>query len=62
MGAFGDPIGIRISDKGALKDGLDQIAQRLMDHPIAKGGGGDQAALRLLEALWGMARLMTAPR
>ncbi len=49
VGAFADPVGVRISDEAALEDRLDQVAQGVVDDPVAERGGRDQAALGFVD-------------
>ena len=35
---FAGPVRIQIVNKAAFKDRLDQVAQRMVDHPVAEWG------------------------
>jgi hypothetical protein len=48
VGALANPVGIGVWDEQPLEDRLDQIAQSMVHHPIAEGGGRDQAPLGLV--------------
>ena len=41
VGAKANPIGVGVGNEGALEGGHDDVAEGVMDHSIAVGGGGD---------------------
>ena len=41
MGAFADTIGVTVGMKTGFKVGFDDVAEGVMAHPIAEGGGAD---------------------
>jgi hypothetical protein len=43
------PVGITVRDKAAFESWLDDIAERMMHNPVAKGGRTDLASLRLVK-------------
>jgi len=49
VGAFADPVGVGIGNERALKEGLDDPYQGVVDDPVPEGGGGDEAALRVVD-------------
>ena len=48
MRALADAVGIRICDKCAFEDGLNEVTERVMNHPVAEGCSGDQPTLGLM--------------
>ena len=46
--ALTEAVGVRIGDKCAFEDGLDEVTERMMDYPVAEGCGGDQPTLGLV--------------
>ena len=54
MRAFAHTIGVRIENKAALENRLDDIAQCVMRDAVAKRRGADQAALRLVNVKAGV--------
>src|SRR5512135_1179759 len=49
MGALAPAAGIGVLDESALEERLDDIAQGVMDHPVAVGRGADQPLLGLVD-------------
>ncbi len=49
MGALAHPVGVGIVDETAFKDGLDDLAESVVDDPVTEGRGGDEAALGLVD-------------
>lgn len=47
--AFIDTVGVAVWDKPHIKDGFNQVAQRMMHHPVTERGGTDLAAFRLVD-------------
>ena len=47
--ALADAVGVAVGDEAALEERLDDVAQRVVDHPIAKGRGADLAPFRLVD-------------
>ena len=52
--AFADPVGVAVGDEARLEQRLDDVAQRMVHHPIAKGRGADLAAFRLVDGKVGV--------
>ena len=42
-------VGVAVRDEQALEAGLDDVAQRVVHHPVAKADGADLAPLRVLD-------------
>ncbi len=49
VGALADPVGVGIGDEAALEERLDDVAQRVVDDPVAERGGGDQSPFGLVD-------------
>ena len=49
VGALAHPVGIAVVDEAALEDRLDDVAQGMVHHPVAKGRGADQPPLGLVD-------------
>ncbi len=45
MRALADPVGVAVSDEAALESRLDDVAQRMMHHPVAERRSRNQALL-----------------
>ncbi len=42
MGALAPAAGVGVKNKGAVEDRFDDVAQRMVHHPVAVRGGADQ--------------------
>ena len=40
-GSYAHAVGVGIGDEGVLEHGLDQVAQRVVHHPVAERRGGE---------------------
>ena len=49
MCSLADTVGVTVGDELAFEHGFDDVAQRVMDHPIAKRRGADPLAFRLAD-------------
>ena len=49
MGAVADSVGVGVMDEAALEDGLDNIAEGMMNNPVAVGCGGNPARLWIVD-------------
>ncbi len=47
MGAFAHPVGVAVVDETPLEDGLDDVAQGVVDDSISERSGADQPPLGL---------------
>jgi hypothetical protein len=49
VGTLANAIGVAIRQEGPLKHRLDNVAQGMVDHPVAKRRGADEAALGFVD-------------
>ena len=54
VAAFSHSIGIGMGYEAALEERLDEIAQRVVDHPVAEGRGRDQPAFGFVDIKTGI--------
>jgi hypothetical protein len=55
VGAFTEPVGVAVGNEAALEPGFDDVAQGVVDDPVAKRGGTDQTPLGLMDHEMGIA-------
>ena len=49
MGTVADAVGVGVMDESALEDGLDDVAEGVMNNPIAVRCGGNPAGLGVID-------------
>ena len=49
VGAFAHPVSVGVVDETALEGRFDDLAERVMDHPIPERGGTDQPPFRFVD-------------
>jgi hypothetical protein len=49
MGALPRPAGVGIEDHASLEDGLEHVADGVVDDPVTEGGGADGASLGIAD-------------
>jgi hypothetical protein len=50
MSTLSLPRRVGVEDEGAFEDGLDDVAERMVDDPVAEGSGGDEALLGFIDS------------